>query len=152
MQGNDANTSPFLKKTRPTGITIFSIFLLLFSLFQLWRVLQVILLWEILSSLDLSQSPLIQGGEGLLWAVWGFILAWGLWKGKHWAHLSLIIASLLFTLVFWIKLIWIAEPVVIQTRWPFSLGLTIIGLGSLFGFLRLRSTQGYLGGNPAKIT
>jgi hypothetical protein len=152
MQGNDANPSPFQETTRPTGITLFSIILLLFSFFQLWRFFQVVLLWELLSSLDLSQSPLVQGGEGLFWALWGLILAWGLWNGKHWAPLSLIIANLLFALLSWIKLFWIVEPVVLQTRWPVSLGLTIIGLGFLFGFLNLKSTRSYLGRNPAKIT
>jgi hypothetical protein len=79
------------------------------------------------------------------------ILAWGFWQGKDWSSWALIVAGLLFTLLFWLELIFLVESATLQTRWPVSLALTIIGLGSLFGFLSLRSTRTYLKKNPVKI-
>jgi hypothetical protein len=151
MLGNDTNTDPFQENTRPKGITVLSMLLIIFSLFQIIRIFLVITRWNLLSSLNMTFSPLLQGGEGFLWALCGLILAWGLWKGKRWSPLSLVIACLIFAIFSWIKLVFISEPIVLQTRWPVNLLVTILGLGSLFGFLNLKSTQSYLGKITVKI-
>jgi hypothetical protein len=151
MQGNDTKPDPFQEYTRPLGVTLLSIILMVFSLFQIIKVFQVINYWNFLNSLDLTISPLMQTGEGLFWALGGLILTWGFWKGRSWSAVSLVISCLLFALVSWVKLIWINEPFLLQTRWPVNLALTIIGLGSLFGFLNLKSTRSYLRRNAVKI-
>ena len=151
MPGNDTNIDPFREDTRPLAITLSSIILMVFSLFQIIKVFQVINNWSFLTSLNMSISPLMQTGEGILWALGGLILAWGLWLGKRWSPVSLITGCLLFTLASWGKLLVIKEPILLQTRWPINLAVTIIGLGSLFGFLNLKSTRSYLGKNAVNI-
>lgn len=151
MQGNDTIIDPFQEKTRPTGIILLSAALIVFSFFQILKFYQVIFHWEILSSLDLSISPLFQAGEGLFWALCGLFLTWGLWKRKPWVSVAIIIACFLFILITWIKQVFFFEPIVLQTRWPVNLVLTIIGLGLLAGLLNLKSTRSYLGKNTVKI-
>jgi xanthine/uracil/vitamin C permease (AzgA family) len=112
----------------------------------------VLLRWEVLSSLALSISPLLQGGEGLIWGFSGIILAWSSWNRKPWAPAAILLAGIIFTLLSWIKLIFLAERVVLENRWPANLVLTIIGIGTLIGILRLKSTRAYYGKNPVKIT
>ena len=152
MQGNDEKSNPLQGNARPLGVLLLNYSLILFSLYQLLKFSQVLLRWEVLSSLALSISPLLQGGEGLIWGFSGIILAWSSWKRKSCAPAAILLAGLIFTLLSWIKLFLLAERVVLENRWPANLVVTIIGISALIGILRLKSTRAYYGKNPVKIT
>ncbi len=151
MQGNGINKNPLQEDTRPKGIVLINYTLLLFSIFHLLKFSQVIIRWDILSSLALSISPFLQGAEGLIWALSGLILAWGSWKRKSWAPAGILVGSLIFTLLSWIKLFLTCESSVLKNRWPVNIVLTIIGLGTLVGILYQKSTRSYFGKNAVKI-
>mgnify|MGYP001056377079 CR=1 FL=1 len=151
MQWNHKQDNPLQENTRPVGVILVFSTLILFSFFQILKLSRVIIRWDILSSLSLSIPPLLQAGEGLVWALSGLLLAWSTWKRKTWAPAGIQIASLIFTLLSWIKLWLFATPDLLQNRWPVNLVLTVIGLGALLGTLNLRSTRSYFGINTAKI-
>ena len=137
----------FREPTRPASISLLCAALLIFSLFQLLKPIQVASSWSVLSSLDLSYPPLIQAGEGLVWASAGLILARGCWKAKAWAPAAVLSTCLLFALIFWIKQIWIYEPAILQHSWLANLFYTLSGIGILAGILNLNATRSYFGRN-----
>jgi len=59
--------------------------------------------------------------------------------------------SLLYSFVFWIDRIWIAEPEGLAQRWPINLLLTILGLGMILLIVNRKSSRDYFQENPAKI-
>jgi len=150
MQGNVEKSNPLQENARPVGIFLLNYSLVLFSLFQLLKFSQVLLRWKVLSSLALSISPVLQGVEGLFWALTGSVLAWSSWKRKPWSPAAILLAGVIFTLLSWIKLFLFAERIVLENRWPANLAATIIGISSLIGILRLRSSQAYYGKNTVK--
>lgn len=149
MSGNEIK--PNKEQRRPTGIKVLSILLFLISLFYLLKLSQVLLHWSRLEKLPLTISPFYLAVDSLVWCVSAIALAWGLWAGRSWARPTTLIMSFLYSLVFWTDRIWIAEPEGLAQRWPINLILTIMGLGMILLILSLKSSQGFLQKNPAKI-
>jgi hypothetical protein len=116
------------KQPRPWSITLLSILIFAISLFHLLKLSQAIILWNILTSLPITISPAYLAGVGLLWGGSGLILTWGLWTGKPWSRIVSMILAGVFTAAFWIDLIWISEPEILQSRWPINLVFTVLGL------------------------
>jgi len=136
---------------RPRTITIICSLFLLFGLFNILKLSQVILQWKTLISLQISISPLYLVISGFIWGISGLFISWSLWVGKSWARKPALGIILLYTFTFWIDLIWIAEPAVLQTHWIINLILTVIGLPAAYLSLYSRSSQDYFNGNPATI-
>jgi hypothetical protein len=149
MPGNEVQQKS--ENKRPTGITLISILFLLVSLFHLLKLVQTIRQWDMLSNLPLTISPLYLAVDGLIWWIAGMSLAAGLWFGKPLARIFSQGISILYSLVFWIDILWIAEPEVIAGRWPFNLVLTAVGLGAILVILNQRSARTYFEKNTATI-
>ncbi len=138
-------------RSRPRQITILCWVYLLISIFYFLKLGQVLLHWSSLEKLPLTISPLYLASDSLVWCVSAIILTWGLWVGRSWSRPTTLILSILFSMVFWVDKIWIAEPEGLAQRWPISLVLTMIGLGMILLVLSLKSTRDYFWENPAKI-
>jgi hypothetical protein len=149
MAGNQIKHNQ--EQGRPPGIKFLSILYLLIGLFYLLKLSQVLFNWSMLGELPLTITPAYLAADSLVWCVAGIILAWTLWKGKSWSSSTVLVLSFLYSLVFWIDRIWIAEPEGLAQRWPVNLFLTIIGLGMILLILRRKSSQDYFQKNPAKI-
>ncbi|MGB2962718.1 MAG: hypothetical protein WBB69_01895 [Anaerolineales bacterium] len=140
-----------LSQKRPWTITGLCVLVILISLYHFFGFIQVLLNQQILETLPLNVSPLYLAGNGLVWGVVGLILVWGLWKGYYWAWKAGLVLPLCFAVLFWIDLIWLAEPDRLQSRWLINLELTILGLSSVFISLALPSSRIFFSRNPAKI-
>ena len=138
-------------RSRPRQITILCWVYLLISIFYFLKLGQVLLHWSSLEKLPLTISPLYLASDSLVWCVSAIILTWGLWVGRSWSRPTTLILSILFSMVFWVDKIWIAEPEGLAQRWPINLVLTMIGLGMILLVLSLKSTRDYFWENPAKI-
>ena len=149
MSGNDTKSNQ--EQGRPTGIKVLSIILFLISLFYLLKLSQVILQWSRLELLHLTITPLYLVADSIVWCVSAIILAWGIWVARSWARHTTLIMSLLYSFVFWIDRIWIAEPEGLAQRWPINLLLTILGLGMILLIVNRKSSRDYFRENPAKI-
>ena len=115
----------------------------LISLFHMLKLSQVIIQWDILSALPLTVSPLYLAANGLVWGVSGLILTWGLWTGRSWARKTSISLALIFAAAFWIDLIWITEPDILQTRWMINLVFTFLGLSTILIILNTASSRDF---------
>jgi len=132
-----------LSKDRPRMITFLSILIFLISLFHLLKLSQVIIQWDILTTIPLTVSPLYLAADGLVWWISGLILTWGLWTGRSWTRKIGLSLALIFAAVFWIDLIWITEPDILQTRWLINLVFTVLGLSGIFIILNTASSRDF---------
>jgi len=143
MPENHLSTKNKHGRSRPRSITFISILFFLSGLFNILKLSQVILKWNTLISLQISISPLYLAVSGLVWGISGLFISWSLWVGKSWAWKPALGIMLLYTISFWIDLIWIAEPTVLQTRWLVNLCLTIIGLPTIYFSLSSKLSQDF---------
>jgi hypothetical protein len=150
MPQNEPSSEKSQKQSRPWNVAVLSIFVLLFSLFHLLKLSQVITQWEMLSSLPITVSPFYLAADGFVWGVSGLILSWSLWTGQTWAAKAGLVLTLLFAAAFWIDLIWISEVEQLQTRWLINLVFTALGLPAVFLILNLTNNRIFFSGNPAK--
>lgn len=150
MTDLDAHTAPPIN-TRPKLLTLLVILVFAFSIYQIFVFSQILYQWELLADLPLSTEPVLLAGSSLMWGITGIYLSLSLWTGKSWARIGSMCYWTLFSICSWIRLIWIAEPTTLQSRWPVNLAITVIGLGSLFGILSLRSSRSYFKINAVKI-
>lgn len=132
-----------LSKDRPRMITFLSILIFLISLFHLLKLSQAIIQWDILSTIPLTVSPLYLAADGLVWWVSGLILTWALWTGQSWTRKIGLSLALIFAATFWIDLIWITEPDILQTRWLINLVFTVLGLSAMFIILNTASSRDF---------
>jgi hypothetical protein len=119
---------PKNEKTRPWLVTALCATLLLTSLVHILKMSQAITQWDLLQSLPLSVSPLYLTLHGFLWGAMGLAAAYIMWKGFPWARRITLILALFYSLWFWIDSIWVKALEVFQTRWPFNLVVTGLGL------------------------
>jgi hypothetical protein len=98
--------------------------------------------WAFLSSL-LPVSPLYLSASGLIWAVAGLALVWGLWLGRGWAVRGTQAAALAYSLYFWLDRIFIAEGP--GRNWPFALAVNVFLLFIVFWVLSNRKAKAYFG-------
>jgi len=141
----------YKSKKRPRILTVFSLGIFIVSLFHLYKFIQILINFQILQTLPITISPIYLAVIGLIWGVLGLFLTWSLWTGKPWSQRASLFLSLAYMIFFWIDLIWIAEPEVLQTRWLINLILTVLGIPAVILILNLKSSRDYFGGNPAKI-
>ena len=150
----DTNITPELipkSIKRPRILTISSLIVCMVSLFHLFKFIQILINLQILQTLPITVSPIYLAVIGLIWSVLGLFLTWSLWTGKPWSQRAGFFLSLAYMIFFWIDLIWIAEPEVLQTRWLINLILTALGIPVVILILNLKSSRDYFCGNPAKI-
>ena len=138
-------------RKRPRILTILSLVVCMVSLFHLFKFIQILINLQILQILPITVSPIYLAAEGLIWGVLGLFLTWSLWIGKPWSRRAGLFLSLAYSIFFWIDLIWIAEPEVLQTRLIINLILTALGLPAIILILNLKSSRDYFSRNPAKI-
>jgi len=150
----DTNLTPDLipkSIKRPRILTISSLIVCMVSLFHLFKFIQILINLQILQTLPITVDPIYLAVIGFIWGVLGLFLTWSFWTGKHWSQRVGLFLSLAYMIFFWIDLIWIAEPEVLQTRWLINLILTALGFPVVILILNLKSSNDYFSGNPAKI-
>lgn len=133
-----------IKTTRPVGITIFAISVLLISIYHFTQIVQVIRNWSIILSLPLSISPVYLIMEGLAWTTAGLILCWGLLKGKKWTQRGGVVLSITYIAFSWIDQIWISENAGLSSKWPADLIISFLGLGAVWMVLNHPRSKDFL--------
>jgi len=136
------NTPPS-HRSRPLGVTLLAVGVLIIASLHLLRLAEAVRQWEFLSGLT-GVSPLYQALTGLIWAVAGLPLFWGLWRGHARAARFAPGYLLVFALYYWLDRIYIANPEVSLANWPVTAALSLIGLAFMFLVLRTRASKEYL--------
>ena len=145
-----AQMKPTQSKKMPWTMRLFLYGLILFVIYYLFKIIQILLNVQVIASLDLGRSALYQTISSMFWGTAGITLIIGISSKKAWARLSGLALGVLYSLVFWIESLLFTRSV-LQTRWPVNLVLTILGLGILATILNLKSTRDYFGRNGVKI-
>lgn len=99
--------------------------------------------WDFLTTIPITVPPLFFFLEGLLWSVVGGVLLVGLWRGLPWGRWATHAAALLYSAWTWIVLLGLKAPEMRRTRWPFTLAVTLLGLGLVVVILNTKSSRAY---------
>jgi hypothetical protein len=127
---------------RPFLVTLLAVLVLIISCINLIRFIEAIRMWDFLASLP-GVSPLYIALTGLIWALVGFPLAWGLWRGQAQAPKATRILTLVFALYYWLDRLLIAQNVNAGSNWLFAAVATVVMI--LFIFWTLGRSQKYFG-------
>jgi hypothetical protein len=116
-----------IRPRRPFGVTLFALLVLTFAALNLLRLVQAIQKWELLAVL-LPISPAYFLLSGLIWAIVGFPLTWGIWRGWRLAyHLSPVVL-LAYSLYVWADRLLLAGYPERLENWPFVAALNVLAL------------------------
>jgi hypothetical protein len=125
---------------RPFLVTLLAVWVLLLSCVNLIRLTEAIRTWDFLASLP-GVNPLYIALTGLIWALFGFPLAWSLWRGYAQAPKTTRTLTLVYALYYWLDRLLIAQNVNAASNWLFAAVTTVVMI--LFIFWILARSQDY---------
>jgi len=140
MSDSDTNFRP----RRPFSVTLLALGVLILAGLNLNRFVEAIRLWDFLSQL-LLVSPFYLAVTGFVWALAGFPIAIGLWRGWHWAPRLTRWAVLAYLLYYWLDRLFVENQVGRQANLPFATGATLVILVLVFWILSLRKVKAFFG-------
>ena len=129
-------------RRRPFLVTLLALLVLSITGLYLLRFITALSLWSFLGDLP-RVSPLYLALDGLVWAVIGLLVFWGLWRGSAWTPRVTRVTALVFVLNLWIERTLLAGNGFYQSDWPFVLGLTVVLLAFVF-WTTVRSSAFFL--------
>lgn len=110
--------------------------------------------WSFLAA-QAGVSPFYLAVTGLIWAIAGSCLVWGLWGAKVWAPRLMEAEALTYALYYWLDLLFLKDhPVnvsssalqaVLPTNWQFSAGVTALCLAFMVWTLGRKKVKAYFG-------
>ncbi len=128
---------------RPWTVSVLIVGLGLITLLRGLRAVLALTRWEFLTTIPITVSPLFFFLEGLLWSGVGSVLLIGLWQGRPWGRWATQAAAVVYSAWTWIDLLGIKAPEIRRARWPFTLAVTLLGLGSVALILNTKSSRAY---------
>jgi hypothetical protein len=130
-------------RRRPLSVTFLALGVLTLAGFNLLRFVVSLQQREFLDSL-LTVHPLYITATGLVWAVVGFALTWGLWFGKGWSVRGTQAAALLYSLYFWLDRLLVASNDS-RYNWPFAGIVNVLLVVLIFWILSNRKAKAFFG-------
>jgi len=137
---------------RPFSVTLLMIGVLIITVINLTRFVLSLRYWGFLASRS-GISPLYLASSGMIWAVAGSFLIWGLWKAKSWAPRLMQAGALTYALYYWLDLLFLQDhPVsgasgaislVLPINWQFSAGVTVVCLAYMVWTLGRSNVKKY---------
>ena len=126
---------------RPFGVTVLAIVVLILSVVQWSRLFESIRLWDWMSENIQSPPPYYFALTGGLWGFAGLLITIGLILGLEWAPRAARSSGFIFALYYWLNFLMLTNIDLINTRWIFNTGLTIVLLLFLFQVLSLDASR-----------
>jgi len=130
---------------RPFTVTLLALGVLTIAVLFLDRAFQAVRLWDFLSGLPLSVSPLYLALSGVVFGLAGLPVAWGLWRGRAWAPRWTRNFALALVVYYWLDRLWLVRAEVARVNTPFAVAATILALGFCYGALRRRRARVFFG-------
>ena len=139
---------------RPTRVTLLAAGVIIISALSLARFVLALRYWEYLDNLT-TVSPWYLALSGLVWALAGIPLTWGLLRRKTWAPHLMRAMALTYATYFWLDQVFLQDHpltraeggarLLLPGNWAFEAGLTIVMLAFTVWTLNRQSTQAYFG-------
>lgn len=143
MDNPDENLS--LERTsRPPGVTLLAVGVLIIAVFNLIRLAQAIVQWQTLVGL-LEFLPIYMTVSGAVWGISGLFLGWGLLSGYPWAPRITRWAALLYAAYYWLDRLFVQTGAGQSANAVFVAVMTLILLGWIFWILSRRRTSLFFG-------
>jgi hypothetical protein len=117
--------SPTTDPKRPFSVTILVILVLIFTSLNALRMITAVRSQEFLTGLTFDIPVGYLTITGALWTLIGLPLLVGLFFGRGWSGPLLKWAAGFYTVYYWIEHLFVTEPEVLTTRWPFTVGLNL---------------------------
>jgi hypothetical protein len=138
---DDAGPLTIALPSRPLGVTLLAFGVLMIAGINLIRAEQALEQWKFIAGISPALA-LYQALSGFLWSLAGFLLTWGLWRGRSWViRLALWVAAA-YTIYFWLDRLLLRrglEP----TNLPFLLGLSALIWGFVIWILSRPSARSF---------
>lgn len=134
-------------RRRPFSVTILAFGVLSIAGWGLVRLFHALERWNFLEGLT-GVSPLYIAFSGLVWALAGLPVFWGLWRGYRWAARLTQAMALTYALYYWLDVVLMMEHFsggVLPENWPFAMGLTALLLGFTVWTLNRPAVKSFLG-------
>lgn len=112
-----------MRRKRPFGVTLLVWLVLSLSAWGLVRWLAALRWWDVLLEFGARLSPLYLSITGAGWAMVGASLLWGLFTGRSWARLGILLSSFLWLMEYWIERIFFEAP---RANLPFALIASLV--------------------------
>ena len=134
------------KSKRPLAVTTIAVSVLIIAVVNLIRFIQAISQWDILTELlPIHLSPIYLVLSGLIWAVIGLILSYGLWHGKFWAPITTQIIFIVYLLYYWLDRLFLSNPISKLTNLRFAIVSSLLLLVWVFWLFSRSDIKYYFG-------
>ena len=143
MHSSGENSSPE-RYSRPTGVTLLAVGVLIIAVYHLVRLAQAIAQWQTLAGIR-DFLPLYLSLSGAFWGIAGLVLSWGLWSGRSWAPRLTRWAALLFAAHYWVDRLFLQTSAGQSVNTLFVTAMTLILIGWIFWILSRRKAHRYFG-------
>jgi hypothetical protein len=97
-------------RKRPFGVTLLLWLVLSLSVWGVVRWLAALRWWDVLVEFDARLSPLYMSITGVVWALMGAVLLWGLFSGKPWTRLLIPLSIFLWLVGYWVERLFFESP------------------------------------------
>jgi hypothetical protein len=114
------------------------------AIVHLIRLIATLSMWDFLASLP-GISPFYLAATGLIGALIGLPLAWGLWRGHPLARKALLVLTAIYAIYYWLERLALSASTDSLTNWPFSTFLTLALVITILGSLSLRDVKAFFG-------
>lgn len=128
---------------RPFSVTLLLFGVLINAVFYINRFYQALKLWDFLTKLPLSISPIYFILTGLLFGMAGLIVAWGLWVGGSWAPRATRVYVLAIAVYYWLDRLLIVNSEISRESSLISVIGTIVILPLTFWVLMRSRSRSY---------
>jgi hypothetical protein len=112
--------------TRPFGVTILIVVVLIFTSLNTLRMITAIRTWDFLVESPVDVPVIYLVITGAIWTGIGFPLVVGLLTRRKWSPSMAQIAIVLYVCYYWLDRLVIADRSAIASGWQFALGSTIL--------------------------
>lgn len=132
------------RPARPFSVTIIALAVLYVSVTNLLRAFLSLSNWDYLTGLQ-AVSPAYLAASGLVWSLSGAWLVWGLWRGKAWSRIFILVFYLVYVLYFWIDRFSVPHSALRNHNWQFNLVLQALLLAFVVWTMSRRKTRVFFG-------
>jgi hypothetical protein len=123
---------------RPSGVTLLVLILALPAVSSVLRLSTALFFWKALE--EYRASPLYIAISGGFWLLAALLLINGIWKGRIWACIGVIVGAIGYGSWYWLDRLVVQIP---HANWLFALVLTILFAGFTFLILLRPKTRAY---------